>query len=190
MKMEIKMSEELEKIEIGKIKKKDVPAELPNPICACLQDRYYKPTSWDDCMMEIAFIVSKMSKDPRSQIGAILVSPDRKHQCIGYNGFPSCVPDLKRWWDNRDVDSADFNKYELVDHAEDNVIDQCPIRPLTGWSLYVTHRPCLRCAKRIVKNEIKYVYYRHDKTSQGGMDLGIEKVDFLFKMCGVKLQQM
>ena len=38
--------------------------------------------------MSVAFLSAMRSKDPSTQVGACIVSPDKKIVGIGYNGFP------------------------------------------------------------------------------------------------------
>lgn len=146
-----------------------------------------KPYDWNKCMMNMAFEISKMSKDPRSKIGAVLVSKDKRQISIGYNGFPSLIPDVKEWWENRNDDKdIEFMKYDLVNHAEYNAIAQCPF-DIIGSSLYVTVRPCLDCALKIVTEKISKVYYANEITNVNGMDLKAKKVEKLFKIAGIEL---
>lgn len=144
-----------------------------------------KPENWHKCMMEMAFSISKMSKDPSSKIGCVIVSPDKRRITVGYNGFPSAVPDKKQWWELRDKDNKEFCKYDLCNHAEINAIIQAKT-DLTGWSAYVTHQPCLDCARVIVTTGIKNVYYSigNEKVT---MDLKLEKVKKLFKIADINL---
>jgi deoxycytidylate deaminase len=44
--------------------------------------------SWDDYFMSISFLSAMRSKDPSTQVGACIVSPDKRIVGIGYNGFP------------------------------------------------------------------------------------------------------
>jgi len=147
-----------------------------------------KPYSWNHCMLEMAFTIRKMSKDPRTKIGAVIVSPDRSSISFGYNGFPKKVPDYEKWWNNPDHPEEDFTKYELVIHAEINAITQAR-QTVKDWSLYLTVSPCLACAKRIVSEEIAAVYYCY---KQDGivMDVQFEKVKKLFEITGIKFEQI
>ena len=43
---------------------------------------------WDDYFMSVAFLSAMRSKDPSTQVGACIVSMDKKIVGIGYNGFP------------------------------------------------------------------------------------------------------
>ena len=146
-----------------------------------------KPYDWHVCMTEMAFTISKMSKDPSTKIGSVLVSPDKSKISFGYNGFPRGVPDISTIWNNRE-DGNEFNKYELVIHSEENAImnAKCDV---SGWSIYITHLPCLGCAKKIVQSGIKQVFYCHgqDKVK---MNANLSKVSQLFEVTKVAFSQI
>ena len=147
-----------------------------------------KPADWNHVMIQMAFTISQMSKDPSTKVGAIVVSPNRELVSFGYNGFPKSIPDDKKWWENRGEDPEDFTKYDLVCHAESNAMSQ-PNCDLTGWYLYVTHFPCLNCALRAVREGIKKVYYCLDPDHMK-MDQQEEKVKKLFALAGIELTQI
>ena len=76
--------------------------------------------SWDEYFMGLAHLSALRSKDPSTQVGACIVSPDRKVVGIGYNGFPiGCDDDDFPW-----AREGDFleTKYPFVVHAELNAI--------------------------------------------------------------------
>lgn len=67
---------------------------------------------WDDYFMSIAFLSAMRSKDPSTQVGACIVSPDKRIVGIGYNGFPSgCSDDDLPW--ARVADDALDTKYPV-----------------------------------------------------------------------------
>lgn len=93
-------------------------------------------TDWDARFRAMATFVAGWSKDPREQVGCVLVSPDKRRFSVGYNGLPKGFPD------DIVMSRDDKNKYSL--HAEDNAIAQAGT-DLTGWTVYCTKAPCLRC---------------------------------------------
>ena len=137
-------------------------------------------------MMEMAVSISKMSKDPSTKVGCVIVSPDKRRITTGYNGFPSDIPDYEDWWNNRDVESDGIAKYDICQHAEINAIIQARTN-LQGWSLYCTHRPCLSCTGIIISSGIKSVYY---KASETHMDLKTTKSSILFGIAEVAHQEL
>lgn len=76
--------------------------------------------SWDEYFMGVAKLAGLRSKDPNSQVGSCIVSPDNKILSIGYNGFPrGCSDDVFPW--SREGDELD-TKYFYVTHSELNAI--------------------------------------------------------------------
>lgn len=145
-----------------------------------------KPHSWDLCMMEQAVGFSKMSKDPSSKVGCVIVSPDKTRITGGYNGFPPEIPDYADWWNNRDEENGKFTKYDLILHAEVNAILQAKT-DLKGWTMYVTRHPCLECCKWIIKTGIDRIVYLDRSTV---MDLKTEKGDAMFKIAGISIEKL
>ncbi len=147
-----------------------------------------KPYDFNVCMMEMAFAISKMSKDPSTKIGTVLVSPDRSSVSYGYNGFPKKIKDYAKIWNNREKSDTEFSKYDLVIHSEENAILNAK-RDLTGWSIYVTHTPCLSCVKKIVQVGIANVFYCHGQ-DKVVMNLEFNKVSDLLNNAGIGFKQI
>ena len=117
--------------------------------------------SWDEYFMGIALLSGERSKDPNSQVGACIVSPDNKILSIGYNGFPIGCSDDEIPWD-REGDFVD-TKYPYVCHSELNAILNYTGSTLKQSRIYVTLFPCNECAKAIIQSGIKEVIYMSDK---------------------------
>ncbi len=117
--------------------------------------------SWDEYFMGIAVLSSMRSKDPNTQVGACIVSPEKKIIGVGYNGFPiGCSDDELPW--AREGEWIE-TKYPYVCHAELNAILNSPISSLKGATLYVALFPCNECAKAIIQTGIRKVIYLSDK---------------------------
>jgi len=108
---------------------------------------------WDLRFMAMAHLVASWSKDPSVQVGAVLVSPDHRHVSWGYNGFPRRVADLPWRLDDKEI------KNELTVHAEMNAILNCT-QDSTGWALYCTRAPCIRCCTAIIQVGVRRVLTR------------------------------
>lgn len=109
--------------------------------------------SWDKYFISIASLVSTRSKDPSTQVGAVLVK-DNVIISTGYNGFARGCNDsvLERY--DRPL------KYDWMVHAEENaIINSCREGVKTlGATLYVTPmRPCYKCARAIIQSGVKRV---------------------------------
>jgi len=105
---------------------------------------------WDLRYMHLAREVSKWSKDPSTQVGAVLIGLDPRDLAVGYNGFPPGIrDDLDRLYDRG-------TKYLLMQHAERNVLDNAKFST-RGATLISTAYPCVDCAKSIVSKGIARV---------------------------------
>ena len=140
--------------------------------------------SWDEYFMGIALLSGERSKDPNSQVGACIVSPDNKILSIGSNGFPIGCSDDEIPWD-REGDFVD-TKYPYVCHSELNAILNYTGSTLKQSRIYVTLFPCNECAKAIIQSGIKEVIYMSDKYK----DTDSVKVSKkMLDMAGVKYTQ-
>ena len=128
---------------------------------------------------DIAERVSQLSYAERLKVGAVIVKDDRILS-YGYNGMPAgfdncCETHIPEQvdLDSRTITEAyTVTKPEVV-HAEMNAIakvanhgDSCK-----GASIFVTHAPCVECAKLILQSGISNVYYKNNYRSTAGIDL-------------------
>ena len=117
--------------------------------------------TWDEYFMGVAKLSGMRSKDPNTQVGACIVSPDNKILSMGYNGFPiGCSDDEFPW--SRDGEGLD-SKYLYSTHSELNAILNYRGGSLDGAILYVSLFPCNECAKAIIQSGIKEIIYDSDK---------------------------
>ena len=118
--------------------------------------------NWDEYFMGIALLTAMRSKDPSSQVGACIVSPENKILSLGYNGMPmGCDDDAMPW--EREGEPL-HTKYMYVCHAELNAILNCNNASLLkGSTLYVALFPCNECAKAVIQSGIKKIVYLSDK---------------------------
>ena len=110
---------------------------------------------WNYYFIEFALFIANLSKDPNTQVGCIVVGPDKEIRSTGYNGMPRGV--------NDDVPERNIRplKYLFYEHSERNAIynaSLCGVS-LKGCTLYVTMPPCADCARAIINSGIKRVYY-------------------------------
>jgi dCMP deaminase len=111
--------------------------------------------SWDDYFMQITFQVAKRSTCPRAAVGAVLVR-DKRILTTGYNGAPAGLPHCT------EVGCLMVNGHCVRTlHAEQNAIIQGALHgvDVSGSTLYVTHQPCLICAKMIINAGVDRVVY-------------------------------
>ena len=115
--------------------------------------------SWDEYFMGVAMLAARRSKDPSTQVGACIVSPDNIIISTGYNGMPKGCSDDKFPWGR----TGEETKYPFVVHAELNAILNANGRDLRGSRIYVALFPCNECAKAIIQSGVKEVLYLSDK---------------------------
>ena len=122
--------------------------------------------------MDVAERFAKLSSAKRLQVGAIVVKDDRIIS-IGYNGMPA-------GWDNTCEDVVEIHedggiitktKPEVI-HAEANAIAKLAKGNESGdgSTMFLTHAPCIDCAKQVYTAGIKKVYYRNSYRDTQGVD--------------------
>ena len=117
--------------------------------------------------MKTAQTFAELSSAKRLQVGAIVVKDDRIIS-IGYNGMPA-------GWSNvcEDVteDGTLITKPEVL-HAESNAVAKLAKSNESGAgaTLFVTHAPCLQCAKLIYQSGIKHVVYARNYRDPEGLN--------------------
>jgi dCMP deaminase len=116
-----------------------------------------------DAHMRVAETYASLSSAKRLQVGAIVVK-DNRVISIGYNGMPS-------GWDNICEDENYKTKPEVL-HAETNAIAKLARSNESGLdaTMFITHAPCIDCAKLIYQSGISKVYYRHTYRETTGID--------------------
>ena len=113
--------------------------------------------------MRVAETYASLSSAKRLQVGAIVVK-DNRVVSIGYNGMPS-------GWDNVCEDENNKTKPEVL-HAETNAIAKLARSNESGLdaTMFITHAPCIDCAKLIYQSGISKVYYRNTYRETTGID--------------------
>jgi dCMP deaminase len=170
---------------------------------------------WQLYYAEIANMTANLSTANKLKVGCV-ITKDNRILSIGYNGTPSgwenvceekqwLESDAGMWLDAEDIeeewpfkgyrpDVGREMRYKLkskpeVLHAEANALMKLcrSTESSDGATLYVTHYPCIECAKLIYQSGIKEVYYINDYEASKGSGK-----EFLFKagvnVCQVKKQ--
>ena len=124
-----------------------------------------------DAYMKTAETFAECSTARRLHVGAIVVKEDRIIS-IGYNGMPS-------GWDNNcefDYTDTQTKQTSLVTrkevlHAETNAIAKLAKSNESGMgaTMFITHAPCLDCAKLIYQSGISSVLYRDTYRDTSGI---------------------
>ena len=129
-------------------------------------------TKFIDAYMDVAERFAQLSHAKRLQVGAIIVKDDRIIS-IGYNGMPT-------GWDNCCENTIQHHelgtcttvsKAEVL-HAETNAIAKLAKSGESGLgaTMFVTHAPCIDCAKLVYQSGITTVYYKNEYRSTQGLE--------------------
>lgn len=115
------------------------------------------PDRWDKHFLQLAIDHARMSKDPSTRVGAIIVGPDREIRSSGFNGFPRGIADTPARLNDRTM------KLQLIVHGEMNaILNAARVGiPLKGCALYLSATdasgavwggaPCTRCTVEIIQ---------------------------------------
>ena len=132
-----------------------------------------------DLYMDFARRVSQLSYARRLQVGAVIVKDDTVIS-YGYNGTPA-------GWDNNcemhplvmDPNTGEIiEKTEMlvtrpeVLHAESNAVSKLARSHNSGLGadLFVTHAPCIECAKLVYQSGIRRVYFGENYRDNSGVE--------------------
>lgn len=126
---------------------------------------------WIDAYLDVAERFSQLSSAKRLQVGAVVVK-DNRIISIGYNGMPA-------GWDNDCEHVVNFDacgatklvtKDEVI-HAEANAIIKLARDGESGndADMFLTHAPCIHCAKMIYGAGIRHVYFKNYYRDDSGI---------------------
>lgn len=124
-----------------------------------------KRIGWDEYFMQMAELTAKRSTCLRRQVGAVIVK-DRHIIATGYNGAPRGVKhcEEKGGCLRQQLSVPSGQRHELCRalHAEQNAIIQAATlgQSIEDGTIYVTHQPCVICAKMIINAGIKRIVVR------------------------------
>ena len=116
--------------------------------------------SWDEYFAKIVKVTAERSSCDRLHVGCLLVK-DNRIVSQGYNGFlPGCPH----------TSVVRNNHEQATVHAEQNALCDCAKRGVScaESTAYVTHYPCIICARLLLAGGIKEIKIR--------LDGGIEKI--------------
>jgi dCMP deaminase len=114
--------------------------------------------SWDDYFMATAVLMASRSACGRLHVGCVLVSGGEHRNRIvaaGYNGFLPGTPHQSRVRDGHE---------QATVHAEQNAIADAARRGVSvaGSTAYVSHFPCINCAKILAAAGVQTIKYHVD----------------------------
>ncbi len=135
--------------------------------------------SWDAYFMATALLMASRSSCERLNVGCVIVSGgDQKNRIVaaGYNGFLPGASHTSRVRDGHE---------QATVHAEQNAISDAARRgvSLEGATIYITHFPCINCAKILAAAGVRCIKYRRDYRND-------ELVKDILSESGVELMQL
>lgn len=161
---------------------------------------------WHRHFLELALLNARMSKDPSTKVGAVIVGPDREIRSAGFNGFPRGIADTEARLNDRDT------KLKLVVHAEMNAILNA-VRvgvSVKGCTMYLAATdasglvwggpPCTRCTVETIQSGIAEVIshpfkdvpsrWKDDIALAGGLleEAGVRYQEFSCRPCSAQHQ--
>lgn len=140
--------------------------------------------------MDLARHFATWSKDPRKQVGAVVIGQHGQILAQGYNGMP------RGMCDSTDLMEPDVKLFYMV-HAEMNCIYNASLSgiSLEGSTMYVSgFPPCSSCAQGIIQAGIRTVYCdEQDYLEMKKADrwkAHIEATELMFYKCNVSLRYL
>jgi dCMP deaminase len=120
--------------------------------------RFTARPSWDEYFMATAHLIASRSPCERLHVGCVIVTAGEQRNRLvaaGYNGFLPGTPHLSRLRDQHEQGTV---------HAEQNAIADAARRgsSVDGCAAYVTHYPCINCAKILAAAGIRLIKYHTD----------------------------
>ena len=142
--------------------------------------------SWDEYFIEILEVIKKRSTCLRRQVAAVIVK-DKRIIATGYNGAPTGLFHCRQVGCLREKNNiASGENHELCRgiHAEQNAIIQSAMHGVSvkDATIYITHSPCILCAKMIINAGINRIVYLGDYPDKLLKDLLKEAGIILTKM--------
>ena len=122
---------------------------------------------FDNYMLSIADLTASMSKATRLKVGAVFAR-DNRPLCTGWNGVLEGSPDDSCEY----LVNGQLVTKPTVIHAEMNALRYMARAgiPTEGATLYLTHAPCIDCAKHLAGIGLSRIVYRHAYRSTEGID--------------------
>jgi dCMP deaminase len=131
--------------------------------------------SFEQIYMDLAHTLAKRSTCHRLNVGTVITSTDyRKVLAVGYNGNAAGLPNQ--------CDRTEAGNCGCL-HSEENAVINCDSPRTTEKHVFVTHLPCVACAKRLINlGGVKKVFYRSEYRSTESLEI--------LKMVGIEVIQL
>jgi dCMP deaminase len=111
--------------------------------------------SFQEIYIDLAHKLAERSTCQRLKVGTVITSTDfRKVLAVGYNGNATGLPNS--------CDRDEPGQCGCL-HSEENAVINCDAPRNLEKIVFVTHLPCVQCAKRLINlGHVKMVYYSQD----------------------------
>ncbi len=125
--------------------------------------------AWDEYFMSVAYLITARSTCHRLQVGCVIVK-DNRILSSGYNGFLPKAPHKSFVRNNHE---------QATVHAEQNAITDCAARGVMvkGATAYITHYPCINCAKILAASGICKIKFHEDYKNDELVEKILENVN-------------
>jgi dCMP deaminase len=155
-----------------------------------------KSERWDRHFIGLALYHSRLSKDPSTRVGSVIVGPDREMLSAGLNGFPRGIADTPERLNDRET------KLQLMVHAEMNALlaaARIGMR-LKGCILYLAATdnsgmvwggpPCTRCTVEIIQVGISEIVSYPIKTAPSKWSGDLQVARALIAEAGIEYREI
>lgn len=125
--------------------------------------------------MDLAHVLAQRSTCRRLNVGTVITSTDyRKVLAVGYNGNAAGLPN--------ECDRNESGNCGCL-HSEENAVINCDSARSTEKIVFVTHLPCVACAKRLINlGGVKKIFYRTEYRSSESLEI--------LKIVGIEVAQL
>ncbi len=131
--------------------------------------------SFQSIYLELARTLSARSTCKRLRVGTVITTTDfRKVLAVGYNGNATGLPNT--------CDRDEAGNCGCL-HSEENAVINCDAPRFIEKVVFVTHLPCVACAKRLINlGNVKKIFY--------GQDYRVRDSVELLRSVGIEVEQM
>ena len=131
--------------------------------------------SFEKIYLDLAFTLAARSTCHRLQVGTVITTTDfRKVLAVGYNGNATGL--------HNGCDREEPGNCGCL-HSEENAVINCDSPRFLEKYVFVTHLPCVSCAKRLINlGGVKAVFYGEDYRIRDSLDV--------LKSVGIKIEQL
>lgn len=131
--------------------------------------------SFPEIYIQLAQTLARRSTCKRLQVGTVITSTDfRKVLAVGYNGNATGLPNS--------CDREEAGNCGCL-HSEENAVINCDAPRFIEKIVFVTHLPCVQCAKRLINlGNVREVFYAQDYRIRDSVEL--------LKSVGIEVEQI